>query len=115
MSIYLRIVLFVVSFCVFLYSIYKIRKSQMKIDSVIYWFFFVGLILLLGIFPQIAAWGANLLQVESPVNLVYLVIIFLLIVKVFDLSLKLSQLQYKMSVLVGEIAIRDNLNESDKV
>lgn len=85
----------------------------MKIKEVIYWIAFAFLILLLAVFPKSGIFIAEFLGVESPVNFVYLVMIFMLIVKVFFLSLKLSQLEHKLLTLTQEIAIWRNQLEKD--
>ena len=65
--------------CVYVLS--KIRKSKMRMENSIFWIFFSVILVVLGIFPGIAEWFAGLLGVQSTVNLVYLVIIFLLVLK----------------------------------
>ncbi|GFI70638.1 hypothetical protein IMSAG249_02467 [Lachnospiraceae bacterium] len=113
MSAGLRILLLLMAFVSCTYAIKKIRKSQMKIEEVIYWIAFAFLILLLAIFPKGGILIAEFLGVESPVNFVYLVMIFMLIVKVFFLSLKISQLEHKLWTLTQEIAIWQNELEKD--
>lgn len=105
MSICLRIILLAGALLSCIYVIHKIRKSQMKIEGAMYWIFFAFLILILSIFPDIGIWLAEELNVESPVNLVFLVIIFLVLWKLFSLSVKISQLENKLNILTEEIAI----------
>ena len=106
MSFYLRILLivFAVGFCI--YVIRKIRKAQMKIEGAIYWIFLAAMLLLLSIF-------ANIIGIESPVNFIYLVIIFMALEKIFSLSVKSSQLEYQISILTAEIAIWRNQMEQE--
>ena len=114
LSISLRIVLILMSIISCIYAIEKIRKSQMKIGEMVFWFLFFLFILILSIFPPIGIWMARLLGVESPVNLIYLIMIFMLIVKVFFLSIKNSKLEYQLWTLAQEIAIRENRTEEDR-
>ncbi len=44
----------------------------------------------------------------SPANFIFLVIIFLMIEKLFTLSIIVSQLEDKVSVLAAELALRDH-------
>jgi hypothetical protein len=113
MSFYLRILLivFAVGFCI--YVIRKIRKAQMKIEGAIYWIFLVSMLLLLSIFPDIGIHLANIIGIESPVNFIYLVIIFMALEKIFSLSVKSSQLEYQISILTAEIAIWRNQMEQE--
>lgn len=112
MSLYLRIVLVTMAVVANIYAVKKIRNSQMKIENAIFWFFLALLILVLSIFPDIAVFVADLLGVQSTVNFVYLVMIFLLFAKTFSLSIKNAQLEHKTNILTEEIAILKN--EEDK-
>ncbi len=105
MSIYLRVLLIVAALCASIYAIRKIRKSQMKIEDAMYWFLMTGLILLLSICPQIAYLLSRWIGVESPSNLIYLVMIFLLFVKVFSLSVRNAMLSHKLNTMAQEFAI----------
>lgn len=112
MSLALRVVLIVMSLFASGYAVKKIRKSQMKIEYAMYWFLFALLIIILGFFPEIGIWLAGLIGVESPVNLVYLIIIALLIAKIFSMNIKLSQLENKITSLTEEMAIWINKLEN---
>lgn len=108
MSIYLRLLLIIGSLLASIYAVRKIRKSQMKIENAIYWFGFSALTIFFSFFPNIAILLATLIGIESPANFIYLIMIFLLIVKVFSLTVKNSQLENKLSVLIQEVAIWRN-------
>ena len=105
MSLYLRILLIVMSLLAAVYAVHQIRKSQMKIENAIYWFMFILIVVVLSIFPEFAMILARILGIESPVNLIYLAMIFLLLVKVFSQSIKISQMEYKIGILAQEAAI----------
>lgn len=112
MTLMLRIILIVSSLITYGYAIRKIRKSQMKIENAIYWFFFTVFILLLSFFPQIGVGMAKMIGIESPVNLIYLVIIFLLIGKMFFMSIRMAQMEHRFDTMVEEVAIwRKQLEE----
>lgn len=115
MSIVLRIILILMSLIACGYAVRKIRKSQMKIEYAMYWFLLSLFVLILSVFPQIAMGAASLVGVESPVNLVFLAILFLMLVKLFSINVKQSQLENKINTLTEEIAIQsymENCNES---
>lgn len=111
MSIYLRLLLMIFALSSSVYVIRKIRKSQMKIEGAIYWIVLVIMILLLSIFPGIGIKIAGWIGIESPANLIYLVMIFMALEKIFSLSVKVSQLEYKLSILAEETAIWKNKTE----
>ncbi|MEE1314230.1 MAG: DUF2304 domain-containing protein [Faecalimonas sp.] len=113
MGIVLRLVLIGVSVLTFIYVIHKVRKSQMKIEGAIFWFLLAGLIMLFAFFPILAHTAANLLGIESPSNFIFLLMIFLLIIKNFSLSLKEAKLEHKIEILTAEIAIWRNETEKN--
>jgi len=108
MSLTIRIILIIVSILTMLYAIRKIRKSQMEIADVFFWIISsIGLVIL-SVFPQIATFFANLIGIQSELNFIYISIIFVIILKLFSLSIEVSQLKVKLRSLIQEIALRDN-------
>lgn len=105
MTIGLRIVLLIVALLSCIFVVRKIRKAQMRIEDTLFWIVIAVGTLILGIFPQIAFYCASLLRIQSPVNFVYLVFIFILLFKVFILTVQVSQLQEKIKKLVQHVAI----------
>lgn len=82
----------------------------------IFWIGMSLLLVILSIFPKLASQVSKRIGIDSPVNFVYLVIIFLLLIKCFLLSIKVSQIEDKFNNLVQEIAIRDNKkNEGNNI
>ena len=115
MSIALRILLVCVSLLAGIYAVRKIRKSQMKIENAMFWFLLAFFLIILSIFPRIVQYAADYIGVESPVNLIYLIMIFLLFYKVFTLSVKIAQLEHKLNILTAEVAINEKkIREKDK-
>ena len=51
---------------------------------------------------------------QSPINFVYIVIIFLLLAKQFFMSIKLSQLDSKVRILTEQVALNEEKVERDK-
>ena len=105
MSVTLRILLVVVSVFTFVYMIRKIGKSQMQIRNSVPIILFALVLVIISIFPVIVTWLAQLIGVESPANLVFLVIIFSLLMMVFAQSVKLSVLENKLTKLAQRYAI----------
>ena len=113
MSIALRVILIITSVITLVYVIRKLKKSQLQIVDVFFWLVFSLGILILGIFPSIAIYYADLIGIISPANFVFLFLIFLLILRVFLLNMRTSKLESRLSDLVQEIAIREM--ESDYI
>ena len=74
------------------------------------------LLILVAVFPDPMFWLAELLGIQSPANMVFLFVIFILLIKTFNLTLEISQLQYKIQELVQKIALDENKKnkEADK-
>ncbi len=89
------------------YVIRKIRKSQMQIEDTVFWIALTIFLLILGIVPQISSWLARLLGFESPSNMIFLLVIFLLLIKLFAQSVQLSQLESKVKELTQKIALKN--------
>ena len=86
MSVTLRVLLLVAALFTAGWILHKIRKLKVKIEDAIFWMI-------------------------SPANLIFLIIIFLLMEKVFTLSILVSQLEDKISVLSAEIALRSHATD----
>ena len=105
MSIAFRILLIIAAVWAFLFVINEVRKAKLLISDCLPWFFSMAIFVVLALFPQIAIWCAAVLGIQSPVNLVFLSIIGILIIRIFKLTLKVSQLDSKLKDLTQNIAI----------
>ena len=117
MSIYLRICLVVISMLSMLNIMKRVRRYKLQIEYSIFWIVFSVLLIIIAIFPKIMFWMSDLLGIQSPANMVFLLVIFILFIKTFNLTLEISRLQYKMQELVQKIALDENNRrneESDK-
>lgn len=111
----LRVCLIVGSLITAVYVLRRVRHAKIQIEDTIFWLLFSGVLLVLAIFPGIAYWAANLLGFMSPINFVYIVIIFLLLVKQFFMSIRLSQLDSKVRMLTEQVALDREKVERDKL
>lgn len=117
MTVGFRILLIIMAVLAFTVVIRNIRRSNMLISDCLFWFFFALLILILAVFPQIDYFFAGILGIQSPVNLVYLVMIALLIMIIFSQTIRISRLEAKIRDITQNIAIyrHDKENENEKV
>lgn len=106
MSNTLRWLLIVASILILYWILHKIRKAKVKMEDAIFWIFFSAIIIILAIFPQIAYGLSNYIGIMSPANLIFLVIICTLVIKIFSLSISVSLLEEKITILSAEVAIR---------
>ena len=90
------------------FIILKVRKSEIKTSDTVFWFLFVLCLLVLAVFPQIALWLASVFDIQSPSNLVFLVIVAILLIKEFSASVEIAKLRSKVTYLVQEIALMED-------
>ena len=111
MSGVLRIMLLIAAVFSAWWILLKIRKCKVKMEDAIFWVCFAAILLIMGICPEFTYWLTGVFQMQSPANLIFLIIIFLLIEKVFTLSIITSQLEDKVTVLSAEVALRSHADE----
>ena len=111
MSLALRILLISMSILSAVYVVWRIRNSKMQIEYALFWIVFSVLLTILAIFPQIVYWITAKMGMISPANVVYLFIIGILLLKVFMMTIELSNLENKFKSLVQQMAIDVKLQE----
>ena len=107
MSTGLQIVLLIGALSMLIYVFRGVRKSSLKAQETFFWLLLTVVFVLLSIIPGIAEIFSSWLGVSSPVNLVYLIVIFLLLVKLFMMDRKTAKMEHQMTQLVQSIAIRN--------
>ena len=104
----LRVVLIVVSILTTFMIMRKIRQSKLQIEDSIFWLGFSSILIVFSIFPGLPDPLAELPSTYPTANFIYLAVIFLLIVKMFHMSIKQSQLETKVKDLAQKIALDEN-------
>ena len=105
MTLTLRALLIIVSILATTGVIGRIRKAKMQIEDAVFWVLFSFLLILLAVVPRILYFFTELLGMQSPANLLFLVIIGLLLMKVFSMSIKMSLLEEKLKTLAQNEAL----------
>lgn len=113
MSSSIRILLLVGAVFTFLYVFKGVKKAKFRAQETFFWLFLSLLFVILGVFPGIVDGLSKTLGVISPINLVYLVVIFLLLIKVFAMDRKAAKLEHQLTEMTQKIAI-DALNRDMK-
>ncbi len=115
MTLTLRIVLLFIAIVTGAWILYKINKSKLKMEDAIFWILAAILLLIMGIFPKVAYFMAVLLGIEAPSNFVFAFLIFVCLMKILSLSIKVSQLEEKLSIMADESAIQLYEMESERM
>jgi hypothetical protein len=85
----------------------QIRKNKLKIEDSIFWFFLSFILIVLALFPGIVELAANFIGIQSPVNLLYLIVLFVVLTKLFSLTIRISKADEKIKELTQTIGIWD--------
>lgn len=104
-SFQLQLCLILASVAVYLFVIYKIRKSNVRIDDMIIWIIGSVILLILSIFPVISDYLSEMIGFRTAANFIFTSILGFLLLMIFTLSVKLSQQHEKIKELTHKIAI----------
>lgn len=113
MSVMLRISLIAASVLTTAAILHKIRSSKVQIEDAIFWVLFSGVLIVFSVFPRVAYLLSDLVGTQAPSNFIFMLVIFLLLVKIFSMSVRISQLEAKLRELVQVIAIEQLKNETE--
>ena len=113
MTVILRCVLIVVSILLTFFVLKKIRQSKVEIEDSIFWVMFALMMVVFSIFPGLADILSDFVGTYSTSNFIFMFVIFILLVKVFFLSLKISQLESRVTELIQQLAL-DRKEEADR-
>ena len=113
MTVILRCVLIVVSILLTFFVLKKIRQSKVKIEDSIFWVMFALMMVVFSIFPGLADILSDFVGTYSTSNFIFMFVIYILLVKVFFLSLKISQLESRVTELIQQLAL-DRKEEADR-
>lgn len=107
MTVTLRVLLILVSVATFFQMMKKIRQSKLQIESAIFWIVLALVLVVFSVFPSVADFAAHCLGIYSTANFLFLFVIFLLIMKVFHMTIHISQLETRIKELVQQMALEE--------
>ena len=99
MSPIFRVILIVVSLLTTFYILKKIRQSKLQIEYAIFWILFAGVLIVFSLFPWLVSMFTRLIGMQLPVNFIFMFFIFVLLVKMFLMTIELSALENKVKDL----------------
>ena len=111
MSTAMRVLLIVGSIMTAIYVLRRVRKSRMRTEDSVFWFVFSLVLVLMGLLPKLVTGLAELIGVMSAANLVFLIVIFLLIIKLFMMDQRISALQRQVTDTAQRVAIKEKGKE----
>ena len=111
MSVAMRVLLIVGSLLTAGYVLRRVRKSRMRTEDSVFWLVFSLILVLMGVLPNLVTGLARAIGVMSAANLVFLIIIFLLIIKLFLMDQRISALHRQVTETAQAVAIQTREEE----
>lgn len=109
-----RVVLIVASVGTFAVIVQKIRRSKMRIEDSIFWVILCFMFVVFALFPKVADTLASMLGIYSTANFLFLFTIFILIMKLFSMSITISVLETKLKELAQSKALESNERQNEQ-
>lgn len=113
MTMTLRVLLILVSVATMFLMMRKIRQSKVQIESAIFWIVLALVLVVFSIFPGVADFAAHCLGIYSTANFLFLFAIFVLIVRVFYMTIHISQLETRIKELVQHMALEEKARQEE--
>ncbi len=110
----LRAALILVSVGTLFLMMRRIRHSRIQIESAVSWILLALVLVVFSLFPKVADLAAHCLGIYSTANFLFLVAIFVLLVKVFGMTIHISQLETKIKELVQQMALQEKRDQEEK-
>lgn len=110
----LRVLLILASLGTFALMMHKIRRSKVQIESSIFWIVLALVLVIYSVFPPVADFCASLLGIYATTNFLFVLAIFVLIVKVFYMTIHISQLETRVKELVQQMALEEKFREEER-
>lgn len=107
MTVYLRIILAIVVFAFIIVMLDLISKRTLSLKYSLLWLAVCMFLILLVAFPDLLSFVANILHIELPINALYLVSIFILML----ISLSLTVIVSRQTIRIRNIAQSNALLE----
>lgn len=105
MNYQLQIILTLVSIGFFIFIYKMITNYKMDLRHSLVWVLSSLVFILMSIFPGILTSISRLIHIEEPVNTIFLLVIFFLLLVTFTLTLTISKRSNSIKDLVQEVAI----------
>ena len=109
-----RVLLIVVSLLTTYYILKRIRQSKLQIEYAIFWILFSGVLIVFSLFPWLVSLFTRMIGMQLPVNFIFLLFIFVLMVKMFFMTIELSTLDNKVKDLTQELALEEKERQDEQ-
>lgn len=105
MTAMLRVILIIVSLGTMTFMLRKIRQAKVQIEAAVFWLLLALILVVFSLCPPLADFCARRLGIYSTPNFLFLFTIFLLMLKLFTMTLQISLLESRQRELAQEMAL----------
>ncbi len=114
MSNSLQIYLIIASVLFFLFIVNMVRTKRLELKYALTWLLTSASFVFLSVFPETMFFVARLLHIETPVNALFLIVIFLLLLMIFALTVAVSRQALRIKNLIQEIGLlKEEISRQD--
>lgn len=110
----LRLLLIIGALLTTYYFSSRVNRGKIKTEDSLFWIIFSVFLVIIAIAPILITKTAELLGFQSPANFLFLIIIFILIIKDFYSTIKISKLEIKVTSIVQYLALKEHKEEKAK-
>jgi len=114
MGLLLRIEMIVMAVLVGFIIIHNVNRKRLRIQYSFVWLLIALSLLAVAFFPGIVIWLCSIMSIETPVNLIYLLGIFALLLITFYQTLVISRQADRITRLTQIVSIEKFLAEREK-
>ena len=114
MGLLLRIEMIVMAVLVVFIIIHNVKRKRLRIQYSFVWLLIALSLLAVAFFPGIVIWLCSIMSIETPVNLIYLLGIFALLLITFYQTLVISRQADRITRLTQIVSIEKFLAEREK-
>ena len=114
MGLLLRIEMIVMAVLVVFIIIHNVNRKRLRIQYSFVWLLIALSLLAVAFFPGIVIWLCSIMSIETPVNLIYLLGIFALLLITFAQTLVISRQADRITRLTQIVSIEKFLAEREK-
>ena len=93
------------------FTIRAIRKVHLQIEDAVFWILFMCTLLIMSAFPSLVVALSAFLGIDSPANFVFLGIIFVLMLKIFSMSIQMSKIDSRIKELAQRLALENKVKD----
>ncbi len=111
----LQLIIIVITLFFTFFIIRMVNKRKLQLKYTLTWILTSFIFLLIAVFPSILSSVSNMLHIVEPVNALFTILIFFLLLIIFSLTKAISNYSNKVKDLTQEVGILKNYLENNHI